>query len=358
MRLHVISLPHTQTTKAYSTCAYTEKVRKFSSMMTDLGIETYLYAGSKNEARCTEHICCITPFQQRKAGFRGPKDYLKIDFNAPEPWGIFHKSVVKELKKRIQPQDFILVITGIPTASLTEEFPNNPIVEFGVGYAGVQHPYCVFESNAWRNFVYGTKGWNGRFFDETIPNYFEVDDFPFVAAEERQDYYLFIGRLNADKGLGIAQEVCEKIGANLIVAGPGEFSGYGQYVGVVGPEERARLMGHAKAVFVPTLYVAPFEGVHIEANLCGTPVITTDFGVFTETVVDEVNGLRCKMFDEFVSAARYYEKEGIDYDAIRVGAVQKYSTNRIAYQYANYFARLTTLFFDGWYQERPVIEEA
>jgi hypothetical protein len=31
--LHILCLPHTQTTRAYDHCAYTAKVRKFASMM-------------------------------------------------------------------------------------------------------------------------------------------------------------------------------------------------------------------------------------------------------------------------------------------------------------------------------------
>jgi hypothetical protein len=38
-RLHVVGLPHTQTTSAFSSCAYTEKVRKFCKMMMDQGNE-------------------------------------------------------------------------------------------------------------------------------------------------------------------------------------------------------------------------------------------------------------------------------------------------------------------------------
>ena len=41
-RLHVVSLPHTQTTLEFSSCAYTEKVRKFCRMMVEQGNEVLL----------------------------------------------------------------------------------------------------------------------------------------------------------------------------------------------------------------------------------------------------------------------------------------------------------------------------
>ncbi len=47
MRFHVISLPHTQTTKDYVICAFTEKVRRFCMMMKDQGHTVYLYASEQ-----------------------------------------------------------------------------------------------------------------------------------------------------------------------------------------------------------------------------------------------------------------------------------------------------------------------
>ena len=67
MRFHVISLPHTQTTKEYVNCAYTEKVRRFCMMMKSLGHTVYLYASEDNEAPVDELITCITKEQQQEA---------------------------------------------------------------------------------------------------------------------------------------------------------------------------------------------------------------------------------------------------------------------------------------------------
>jgi hypothetical protein len=38
MRFHIVALPHTQVTKQYAGCAFTEKVRRFVMMMKAQGI--------------------------------------------------------------------------------------------------------------------------------------------------------------------------------------------------------------------------------------------------------------------------------------------------------------------------------
>ena len=43
MRFHVVSLPHTVTAKAFTSCAYTQKVLNFCKMMHSLGHEAVSY---------------------------------------------------------------------------------------------------------------------------------------------------------------------------------------------------------------------------------------------------------------------------------------------------------------------------
>jgi hypothetical protein len=93
MRFHVISLPHTQTTKDYVNCAYTEKVRRFCMMMKGLGHTVYLYAGDQNEAPVDELITCITKEQQEEA--LGDKHYTEAAFdNALPHWQIFNQNAI------------------------------------------------------------------------------------------------------------------------------------------------------------------------------------------------------------------------------------------------------------------------
>jgi glycosyltransferase involved in cell wall biosynthesis len=346
VRFHVVALPHTQVNGQFSACAFNEKVRKFCLMMRGLGHTVYLYAGDQSAHVATEEISCITE-HERVACLKG-RHYTQADFDQTLPhWVKFNNNVIGEINQRIQPRDFICIIGGWSHKPVADAFPNHMTVEFGIGYPASFSPYRVFESYAVMHVHYGQENRpgaaDGQFFHDVIPSYFEPELFPFV--EKKSNYYLYIGRLEDRKGYRIAQQVCEKIGKPLIVAGPGNFTGYGHYVGEVGPSERGQLMSHAQALFAPTLYIGPFESVHAEAQLCGTPVITTDWGVYVETVSNGFNGYRCRMFSEFVTAAQMVKT--LDYKAIHEYAVELWSMDKVALRYDSYFRRLYTLWDEG-----------
>lgn len=315
-------------------------------MMMSIGHEVYLYAGPENDADCTEHIVCTDP-----------TGVLPKDFSATgKEFSEMNAMAINHIGHRIESKDFICLIGGLAQKPIADAFPAHMNVEFGVGYGGVFSQFKVFESYAWMHTVYGHMGAcqgktlhdiDGNFYDAVIPNYFEVDDFPF--SEEKEDYYLYIGRLTDRKGFQIAADVCKYLGKCLIVAGEGDAAPptYGEYVGPVGPEERGRLMSKAIATFVPTLYLEPFGGVAIESMLCGTPCITTDWGAFSETIENGFNGYRCRTFGEFVAAAEAVK--GLSCHHIREDAIRKYSTEVVKHQYHMYFEQLMTLYGDGFY---------
>lgn len=348
MRFHLVALPHTNVNTEHTACAFNQKVLKFARMMKGLGHEVFLYSSEVADDVATEHIVCISE-KERLACLEG-RHYTEASFDITKPhWQKYNKKVIDEIKKRIDSRDFICLIGGLAHKPVADAFPGYISVEFGIGYPGTFSKYRVFESYAWMHTVYGSSNRNpgaidGQWFDAVIPSYFDLDDFPFQA--EKDDYYLYVGRLIDRKGYSIAQEVCEKLGKRLILAGPGEVKGYGEHVGVVGPQERSELMGKAKALFVPTIYVEPFGSVAVEAQLCGTPVISTDWGAFVETVIDGVTGFRCRTFQEFLDAATKVEQ--LDPALIR-RLNEKYSLDNVALRYQEYFQRLLTLWGDGWY---------
>lgn len=348
MRFHVVGLPHTSTTPAYSWCAYTQKVRHFCDMMTAKGHEVFLYAGPHNTATVKRHVRCT----KRKL-----PSYIP-DFVSTSPeFKDFNEKAIVAIQRKIQPRDFVCIIGGTAQQPIADAFPNNMAVEFGIGYGGVFSRYRVWESYAWMHTVLGalTGGdahrADGAFFDEVIPNSFDPEDFPL--GEGDGGYLLYMGRVIERKGIEIAVDAAGRAGLPLHVAGgggapppihtPQEII----YHSVVGPEERAKLMGGAVALLAPTLYVEPFGGVVAEAQLCGTPTITTDWGAFTETVQNGVNGYRCRMMQEFVSAIQ--AAPSLDRHAIRVAAQQRYALDVCAERYDAYFRRLETLWGDGFY---------
>lgn len=353
MRFHVTSLPHTNTTADYLACAYTAKVINFCRMMKNRGHTVFLYGGEKNEAPCDEHIVCVSEID--RAAHVGDSHFTSASFDYSLPfWSNANAKMASEIAKRAEQKDFICIIGGYAQKPIADALPHLMTVEFGVGYGGTFSRYRVFESYAWMHICYGaaTMGKphdaDGNWWDTVIPGYLDPEMFPFSAPKD--DYYLFIGRLVDRKGYRIAVDVCTDLGARLVVAGQGTPPDGVEYVGVVGPEERGRLMSRAKAVFVPTQYVEPFGNVNVEAQACGTPVITTDWGAFTETVEQGVTGFRCRTFGEFKRAA--IEATNLDPRSIREKAINKYSLDVIGRQYEDYFTRLLHLWGDGWYEGR------
>lgn len=353
MIFHVVGLPHTNTTSDFVVCAFTEKVRKFCVMMKGLGHTVYLYAGEFNEAPCDEHIVCIT--EAERLAHVGDKHYTEASFDYSLPvWQDFNRKVAQEIENRCSGTDFVCLIGGLANKQIADTLTYLTCVELGIGYGGTFARFRVWESYAWMHTCYGSANpnpndTNGLFFDAVIPSYFEPEKFPFRSMKD--DYFLYMGRLTERKGVQIAADVCEHIQEPLLVAGVGVPPSYGEYVGAVGEEERGKLMAGAKALFVPTQYIEPFGSVAVEAMLCGTPVISTDFGAMSETNIHGVTGYRCRTMGEFVWAAQNVEY--LDRYEIHVHAAENYSLTTVAHQYQSYFEQLETLWGKGFYDMTP-----
>jgi len=343
-------------------CAYSQKVFKMGKMLTDLGHEVYHYGAEGSNLQCTEHITCVTDAEQAYCYEDRGWPVVFFDFNSQDfAYRKFNERAIVEINKRKQPNDILLCSMGNAQRVIADA-TNVLAVEMGIGYTGVFAKFRVFESYAWMHYVLGLYEKNmsacdGKFYDVVIPNYFDPEDFEF--SDKKEDYYLYVGRIIPRKGVHVAAQVVDKIGAKLLVAGKGKLSDVGvnspnvKYVGEVGVKERSDLMKKARAIFVPTLYLEPFGGVNVEAMFSGTPAITTDWGGFTETVNHGVTGYRCRTMDDFIWAAKNVDK--LDPKVIREYAMNNYSLERVGLKYQEYFLKIHDIFHPGkgWYEEHP-----
>jgi glycosyltransferase involved in cell wall biosynthesis len=359
MRFHVLGMAHTQTTIEYTSCAYTQKIRNFCRMMMDRGHEVYLYAGEENDAPCTEHLVCITEVERKRA-VKGHFHQALHQPDAPH-WVTFNGRACGHLASRARAGDFLCVIFGFAQKPVADAFPILKTVEYGVGYHHTFASHRVFESYAWMHSIYAadkkTSDVDGIFYDGVIHGY--LDPSQFHLAKKKEDYLLYMGRMIDRKGVRVAVEIAQAAGRRLVGAGPGTPPPGMHHLGEVGAKRRATLLAKAHAAIMPTLYVEPFGNVAIEAMASGTPVITTDWGAFTETVKHGVTGFRCRILQEFLDAIEMADT--LDPKAIRKYAIDNFSLNVIGVEYDNYFKRLKTLWGKGWSQLReppPAAETA
>ncbi len=364
LRFHLLGLVHLPVSRRYMACAFTQKIEKLSRMLLGLGHEVFLYGAEGSDAPCTEFIQTHSLNDIRDTWGSGDNrfdigyDYIneqfRHDLNEPPHERTlltqkYYAAAISEINKRKRVDDFLLLTQGYYQKPIDEGVGLWLTVEPGIGYRGSYARFRAFESAYMQNFTYGSQfpyqSIDGHYYDRVIPNYFDPGDFPFCAKECREDYFLYIGRVIVRKGVSTAIKVCEILNKKLIVAGTGDLdinSPVVERFGHANVEERAHLMSRAQAIFVPTIYLEPFAGVHIEAMMCGTPAITTDFGVFPETVRNGVNGYRCQTLNDFVQAARLAPK--LDNQWISYHAQEHYSMDSVAKLFNKWFNELHDLY--------------
>lgn len=358
LRFHFLGLAHLETHKRNSACAYTQKIIKLAKMIKSYGHTIYFYGVEGSDVECDEFIPVST--QEILKRTYGEYDRTK-NFFQQNPNDLAHQhfnnTAIRAILERKQDQDILLCPMGIyqkPIADAVKLLTIEP----GIGYSGVFSSNRIFESYAWMHYIYGRLGIDdGVWYDAVIPNYFDPDDFPFQP--NKKDYLLYFGRIISRKGVQVASEVAKATGNQLYIVGQGSLDNPNEglhlgseqhivYRPAVGPEERAELLSNAKAVLMPTYYLEPFGGVNVEAQLCGTPVITTDWGAFPETVLHGVTGYRCRTFEEFCWAVKNIST--IHPNNCREWAIKNYSMERVGKMYEEYFQRVARMFDLGWYE--------
>lgn len=301
MKLHILSSPYNPVNIQFRSDPFAVAVVKFIKNMSQLGWDCIHYGIAGSQVDCEVVPCLPT-----------------IPPDMQEAIKQYNVTAGTEIAKRKSPGDIILCFYGVENQQAAEMNSDLLIVEPSIGYAisAVFAPYRVFVSYAQMHMFYGERHMlmSPSWADAVIPNAVSATEFEY--SENKKDYVLLFGRVISSKGVDIAIQATRETGHRLLIAGPGSLKDLGystlpdhvEYCGLANESRRRELMRDAKAILGPTQYVEPFGNMVIEGYFSGTPAITTDWGGFTETVIQGVTGFRCREFREFVYALNNIHK--------------------------------------------------
>ncbi|OHA48909.1 MAG: hypothetical protein A2806_04415 [Candidatus Terrybacteria bacterium RIFCSPHIGHO2_01_FULL_48_17] len=181
---------------------------------------------------------------------------------------------------------------------------------------------------------------------ETVYNGIDIEKFPFSQTPE--DFFLFIGRINKDKGTAEAIEAARLCKQSLrIVGGQGKDDYWNTRIepfldgnqirseGLVPYSETVRFYQKARAVLIPIRWEEPFGLTMIEAMACGTPVIAFRRGSVPEVVKDGVTGFIVDTVEEMADAMKKIDQ--IDRRACRKHVEEYFTVEKMVDGYEQLF---------------------
>jgi glycosyltransferase involved in cell wall biosynthesis len=148
-----------------------------------------------------------------------------------------------------------------------------------------------------------------------VHNGVDLAAYPFRA--EKDDFLVYIGRANPDKGPSIAIEVARRAGLPLAMVvkknEPFERTYWDEIVApllhddvevfeAISNEAKVDLLSRARAMVFPIQWSEPFGLVMVEAMACGTPVVACPAGAAVELVENGVTGYLRDAIDDLVDA--------------------------------------------------------
>ena len=169
------------------------------------------------------------------------------------------------------------------------------------------------------------------------------------------DYFLFIGRMNPDKGVAEAIKLARRAGRRIVVLSKMWEDVERQYFErevrpLLGPdvellpettlEHKVELLQHAAALLATIQWPEPFGLVMAEALACGTPVVGFPRGAAPEIVDHGTTGY----LDADADALLRAPIDAIDRRACRAAAERRFSIDRMARDHERLYERVVA----GW----------
>jgi glycosyltransferase involved in cell wall biosynthesis len=183
----------------------------------------------------------------------------------------------------------------------------------------------------------------------TIHHGIDVAQFPFSGAEGA--YLLFFGRIHPHKGVYEAIKVAQRIGMKLVIAGIIQDQDYYaarvepyidgttvEYIGSVGPDQRADVLGGALALLHLISFDEPFGLSLVESMACGTPVIAYNRGSMPEIIRHGKTGYIVDDIEGAINAVATIRS--IERAQCRADVEQRFTSARMARDYVRVYQEI------------------
>lgn len=195
----------------------------------------------------------------------------------------------------------------IPTPMVTtiHGFSSQDIIPVYKKYNDTSHYVSISNSDRSPQLTYIDTVYNG------------IDESLFSFRETPEEYLLSFGRIHPEKGTHLAIEIAQKLNMPLIICGLIQDQHYFEekvapcindssviYKGNVGPVDRNRLLGNARALLHPVMFDEPFGLSIAEAMMCGTPVIAFNRGAMKELILEGKTGFLVNTVEDAITAVR------------------------------------------------------
>jgi len=378
-RLHILSVPFTITRDEFSHDAYAGKVKRFAPMMRSRGFEVYHYGVETSESGADKEIQLLSvaewadlriqSFRHVEPGLtleeatrkhHDPKQLIGVLWDVSTPLIVeFNKRLRDALRVhyRGKSTDIVCLPHSITHDSALQG-RDYTVIESGIGYEALSSHSVgrVFESHTWMSFILGSQNRVPHNYWYVIPNYFDIQEFQLSLKPEPRRVG-FLGRIGDGKGCNIIVEIAKQFpDVQFVICGAGDASPYLTlpnitYKAPIHGKERSDYLGSCAAVLCPSAFLEPFCGVAVEAQLCGTPVICSDWGGMTETVEPTKTGMLCHTLADYCQGIRMALQGVFDRAYIRNRAVDMFDMYKLAFKYENVFNSVLDIYNGkgGWY---------
>jgi len=311
-------------------------VSLLTEALVHMGLEVTLFATADSQTKARLVAVCPRPYSEDGSVDPKVSECLHISevFERAAEFDLIHNNF-----------DFLpLTYSGLvetPLLTTIHGFSSPKIMSVYKKYNARSHYVAISESDKSPELDYIA----------TIHHGIDVTQFPFSGAAG--EYLLFFGRIHPDKGVREAIHVAQRAGIKLVIAGIIQDQDYFatevephidgttvEYLGSVGPDQRAGVLSHALALLHLISFDEPFGLSLIESMACGTPVIAFDRGSMPEIIRHGETGYIVEDIEGAIDAVSAVRT--IDRSICRADVERRFTSTRMARDYVHVYQEILT----------------